>query len=101
MGPLTKWCFWPALRHYCWAGYMPKRLGVVMDCDLQDRSGEIPRLYYAKGQEGYDIAQRGARCDPLLKHIISWLFYKICSYLAEIEYDGESGTFRVMFARWW
>jgi glycosyltransferase involved in cell wall biosynthesis len=70
---------------------------VVMDCDLQDRPEEIPRLY-AKAQEGYDIvlARRGLRKDPLLKRITSWLFYKIFSYLADIEYDGESGNFRIM-----
>lgn len=70
---------------------------VVMDCDLQDRPEEIPRLY-AKAQEGYDIvlARRGVRQDPLLKRITSWLFYKIFSYLADIEYDGDSGNFRIM-----
>lgn len=70
---------------------------VVMDCDLQDRPEEIPRLY-AKALEGYDVvlARRGARCDPPLKRITSWLFYKIFSYLADIEYDGESGNFRIM-----
>jgi dolichol-phosphate mannosyltransferase len=70
---------------------------VVMDCDLQDRPEEIPRLY-AKAQEGYDIvlARRGARQDPLLKRITSWLFYKIFSYLADFEYDGASGNFRIM-----
>lgn len=70
---------------------------VVMDCDLQDRPEEIPRLY-AKAQEGYDIvlAQRGVRRDPLLKRVTSWLFYKIFSYLADIEYDGNSGNFRIM-----
>ncbi|TAK64227.1 glycosyltransferase family 2 protein [Methylobacter sp.] len=70
---------------------------VVMDCDLQDRPEEIPRLY-AKAQEGYDIvlACRGARSDPLLKRMTSWVFYKIFSYLADIEYDGDSGNFRIM-----
>jgi dolichol-phosphate mannosyltransferase len=70
---------------------------VVMDCDLQDRPEEIPRLY-AKAQEGYDIvlARRAARQDPPLKRITSWLFYKIFSYLADIEYDGASGNFRIM-----
>lgn len=70
---------------------------VVMDCDLQDRPEEIPRLY-AKAQEGYDIvlARRGARRDPLLKRITSWLFYKLFSYLADIEYDGQTGNFRIM-----
>lgn len=70
---------------------------VVMDCDLQDRPEEIPRLY-AKAQEGYDVvlARRGARQDPLLKRITSWMFYKTFSYLADIEYDGDSGNFRIM-----
>lgn len=70
---------------------------VVMDCDLQDRPEEIPRLY-AKAQEGYDIvlALRGKRQDPLLKRITSWLFYKLFSYLADIDYNGDSGNFRIM-----
>jgi len=70
---------------------------VVMDCDLQDRPEEIPRLY-AKAQEGYDIvlARRGMRRDPLLKRLTSWLFYKLFSYLADIEYDGQTGNFRIM-----
>jgi glycosyltransferase involved in cell wall biosynthesis len=70
---------------------------VVMDCDLQDRPEEIPRLY-VKAQEGFDIvlARRGTRQDPLLKRINSWLFYKIFSYLADIDYDGETGNFRIM-----
>ena len=70
---------------------------VVMDCDLQDRPEEIPRLY-AKAQEGYDVvlARRGARHDPPLKRFTSLLFYKIFSYLADIEYDGESGNFLIM-----
>lgn len=70
---------------------------VVMDCDLQDRPEEIPRLY-AKALEGYDVvlARRGARHDPPLKRVTSWLFYKIFNYLADIEYDGASGNFRIM-----
>ena len=70
---------------------------VVMDCDLQDRPEEIPRLY-AKAQEGYDIvlAGRGVRSDSLLKRATSSLFYKLFSYLADIEYDGDSGNFRIM-----
>ena len=68
-----------------------------MDCDLQDRPEEIPRLY-AKAQEGFDIvlARRGERQDPLLKRITSTIFYKLFSYLADIDYDGASGNFRIM-----
>jgi len=70
---------------------------VVMDCDLQDRPEEIPHLY-AKAQEGYEIvlARRGPRKDPLLKRLTSWLYYKVFSYLADIDYDGESGNFRII-----
>jgi len=70
---------------------------VVMDCDLQDRPEEIPRLY-AKAKDGYEIvvARRGRRNDPLLKRFTSWLFYRIFSYLADLNYDGEVGNFRIL-----
>lgn len=70
---------------------------VVMDCDLQDAPEEIPRLY-AKALEGYDVvlALRGPRQDPALKRLTSWLFYRLFSYLADIEFDGDSGNFRIM-----
>lgn len=70
---------------------------VVMDCDLQDRPEEIPRLY-AKAQEGFDIvlARRGKREDPWHKRLMSWTFYKIFSYLADMEYDGQTGNFRII-----
>ncbi|WP_353233654.1 glycosyltransferase family 2 protein [Diaphorobacter ruginosibacter] len=70
---------------------------VVMDCDLQDRPEEIERLY-RKAQEGFDIvlARRGDRQDPLLKKLTSEIFYKIFSYLADMEYDGQTGNFRII-----
>lgn len=70
---------------------------VVMDCDLQDAPEEIPRLY-AKAMEGYDVvlALRGERQDPPLKRLTSALFYKLFSYLADIDFDGDSGNFRIM-----
>ncbi len=70
---------------------------VVMDCDLQDRPEEIPRLY-AKAQDGFDVvlARRGRRSDPLLKRFTSWLYYLVFNYLADMDYDGETGNFRIM-----
>jgi glycosyltransferase involved in cell wall biosynthesis len=70
---------------------------VVMDCDLQDRPEEIPRLY-AKAQEGYEVvlARRGQRNDPVLKKVLSRLFYKLFSYLADMDYDGQTGNFRIV-----
>jgi glycosyltransferase involved in cell wall biosynthesis len=70
---------------------------VVMDCDLQDRPEEIPRLY-DKAQEGYDVvlATRGKRKDSPLKRVTSWLFYQIFNYFTELQYDGEVGNFRII-----
>ncbi len=70
---------------------------VVMDCDLQDRPEEIPRLY-AKAQEGYEIvlARRGKRNHPLLKRLLSWTFYRLFSYLADTEYDPQAGNYRII-----
>ena len=70
---------------------------VVMDCDLQDAPEEIPRLY-AKAQEGFDIvlASRTNRQDSYLKKLTSTAFYRVLSYLADTEYDGSHGNFRIM-----
>jgi len=70
---------------------------VVMDCDLQDRPEEIPRLY-AKAKEGYEIviARHGRRSHAPGKRLASRLFYKLFSYLADIEYDGQTGNFRIV-----
>jgi len=73
---------------------------VIMDCDLQDRPEEIPRLY-AKALEGYDVvlARRGKRKDPPVKLLSSWLFYKLFLYLTELTYDEQVGNFRII-SRW-
>ena len=70
---------------------------VVMDCDLQDRPEEIPRLY-AKAREGFEvvIARRGGRNEPIRKRLLSWTFYKLFSYLADTEYDRHAGNFRII-----
>lgn len=70
---------------------------VVMDCDLQDQPEEIPRLY-AKAQEGYDVvlARRGRRADTVARRFTSWLFYRIFSWLADTEYDGNAGNYRII-----
>jgi polyisoprenyl-phosphate glycosyltransferase len=67
---------------------------VVMDCDLQDRPEDIPGLY-AKATEGYEIVvarREGARGHHLLKRLGSRLFYKVFTYLAEVEYS-QTGNF--------
>ena len=70
---------------------------VIMDCDLQDRPEEIPRLY-AKALEGYDIvlARRGKRKDGFLKRCTSAFFYRIFSFLTNLKYDGQVGNFSII-----
>lgn len=70
---------------------------VVMDCDLQDRPEEIPRLY-AKALEGFDVvlAKRGKRKDPLMKRLNSWFYYKVFAFLSDMQYDGDVGNFRII-----
>lgn len=70
---------------------------VIMDCDLQDQPEEIIRLHQ-KALEGFDIvlARRGHRKDNIIKRFTSWCYYRVFSYLADIQYDGEVGNFRIM-----
>ena len=70
---------------------------VVMDCDLQDRPEEIPRLY-AKAREGHEmvLARRGRRSDPLFKRLSSRLYYSVFSWLADMDYDPQGGNFRIL-----
>ena len=70
---------------------------VVMDCDLQDRPEEIPRLY-AKAQEGFNVvrARRGKRNDPFLKRIGSACFYKILNYFSDTNQDSQIANFSIV-----
>lgn len=70
---------------------------VVMDCDLQDRPEEIPRLY-EKAKEGYDVvlAKRKNRQDGFFKKLTSKAFYQLFNYLADLQYDAEVGNFRII-----
>lgn len=69
---------------------------VVMDCDLQDRPDEIPKLYQ-KAQEGWDsvFAQRKDRNDSIIKKLFSKAFYKIFSYLTETEQDASVANYGI------
>lgn len=70
---------------------------VVMDCDLQDRPEEIPRLY-RKAMEGWDVvvARRGRRKDSLWKRSASRVFYACFSWLSGLPMDPEVGNFRII-----
>jgi len=70
---------------------------VVMDCDLQDAPEAIPKLY-AKAQEGYDVvlARRIMRKDAAHKLLASRVFYRLFSFLADMDYDPSVGNFRII-----
>jgi len=69
---------------------------VVMDCDLQDRPEEIPRLY-EEAVKGYDIvyAKRRQRHDSFFKKIYSALFYKFFAWLSGVPQDGTIANFGI------
>lgn len=69
---------------------------IVMDCDLQDRPEEIPRLF-AKAQEGYDVvlAKRYQRKDGYFKKLFSKVFYSVLSYLTGASIDHTVANFGI------
>ncbi|HLR52456.1 MAG TPA: glycosyltransferase family 2 protein [Candidatus Avamphibacillus sp.] len=69
---------------------------IVMDCDLQDRPEEIPKLY-KKALEGYDVVfgSRVIRQDKWLKRKSSQIFYKIYDYLTERSSDYTVANFSI------
>lgn len=73
---------------------------VVMDCDLQDRPEEIPRLYQ-KAQEGFDIvyARRIARKDDFIKRSTSSIFHRVFSHLSGMKSDKTIANFGIYRSR--
>ena len=69
---------------------------IVMDCDLQDRPEEIPKLY-AKALEGFDIVQgeRVERKDKFLKRLSSTLFFAVYIYLSGIRMNKKVANFGI------
>lgn len=70
---------------------------VVLDCDLQDRPEEIPRLYATATKEGHlcVMGRRMHRQGSALRRFQSWVFYKIFSYLTEIPYDASVSNYSI------
>ncbi|MEH2561444.1 glycosyltransferase family 2 protein [Bradyrhizobium sp. AZCC 2289] len=69
---------------------------VVMDCDLQDRPEEVPRLW-AKALEGFDVvrAKRINRNDPGYRRLLSTSFYWLLSYLTDTYQSPEFSNFGI------
>ena len=73
---------------------------IVMDCDLQDRPEEVPRLW-AKALEGFDIvrARRSTRNDPTHRRLLSRAFYLCLSYLTDTHQNPEFSNFGIYSRR--
>jgi dolichol-phosphate mannosyltransferase len=73
---------------------------VVLDCDLQDRPEEIPKLY-AKAMDGFDVvlARRVQRQDSAMRRLGSRVFYRILSYMTGAAQDGAIANFGVYHRR--
>ncbi|MCU1360072.1 MAG: putative glycosyltransferase [Ilumatobacteraceae bacterium] len=69
---------------------------VVMDCDLQDRPEEIPRLY-ARALEGFEqvVAVRAERQDSWLKRHTSASYARVLSYLTDQTVNPAVGNFGI------
>lgn len=69
---------------------------VVMDCDLQDRPEEIPKLF-EKAQEGFEqvVAVRNERQDPWLKRKSARFYVGVLSYLSGRRINPAVGNFGI------
>ncbi len=86
-------------QHYAIAAGVHHSSGnwvVVMDCDLQDRPEEIPRLY-RRALEGYDIvyALRHNRQDTWGKRALSRGFAAIYNLLSDIKIEPNACNFSI------
>jgi glycosyltransferase involved in cell wall biosynthesis len=70
---------------------------VVMDCDLQDRPEEIPRLLACAQRTSAEIvfARRAERQDTFLKRTFSKTFYQVLSYLTDTKQDPAIANFGI------
>ena len=70
---------------------------IVLDCDLQDRPEEIPRLFAKANDEGHlcVMGRRAQRQGGALRRFQSWAFYRLFSYLTDIPYDGSVSNYSI------
>ncbi len=74
---------------------------VTMDCDLQDAPENIPMLYEKVRQQELDvlIVRRQDRKDSAIVQLLSKAFHKVFSYLSELDFDYELGTYLIASKR--
>ena len=70
---------------------------VTMDCDLQDAPENIPLLYNKAVSEKLDVVfvRRQKRKDSAIVQLMSKQYHKMFSYLSELPFDYELGTYLI------
>ena len=70
---------------------------ITMDCDLQDAPESIPLLYekVISGNNDIVFVRRKQRKESIMTRFFSKAFHKVFSYLAEIKFDYEIGSFLI------
>lgn len=73
------------------------RFAVVMDCDLQHRPEEIPRLY-ATALGGYDIvlARRRGRQHPWPRRLATRAYFGLMNVFLGTRFEGEYDSFSIV-----
>jgi glycosyltransferase involved in cell wall biosynthesis len=76
------------------------RWTVVMDCDLQDRPEDIPRLYEA-ARDGYDIVfgRRQRRNDSWFRRLGARAYFGLLNRVLGTSITREYGTFSIISAQ--
>lgn len=74
---------------------------VVMDCDLQDRPEEIPRLYAHARDQGLEVvfARRAARQDAASKQWAGRAFHGVLTWLGGPRHDPATANFGIFHRR--
>ena len=82
-----------------WTGlkYSSGDIVAVLDADLQDDPEILPK-FFAKWEEGFDVVYgvRRNRKEGLAKRTAYKLYYRIMSYMADIDVPLDSGDFCIM-----
>lgn len=70
---------------------------VIMDCDLQDRPEEIPRLY-RKALEGFEIvfSRRARRSQSVRRTLASRMYYRLLNFVLKTDLDPERGSLAIL-----
>ena len=70
---------------------------VVMDCDLQDRPEEVPRLL-EKAREGYDVvlARRRSRHHSGFRRWAARAYFRLLNALMNARLEGDYGSFSIL-----